>query len=86
MSISGQINYLQEVGAGKAKYWLMAMMVTMMTMMMAMMMSGMVTMSGMMMMMAMQSGMAVMTISASLDWAPPAFTLLPHSPAHSCAN
>ena len=48
MSISGQINYLQEVGAGKAKYWLMAMMVTMMTMMMAMMMSGM---SGMMMMM-----------------------------------
>ena len=83
MSISGQINYLQEVGAGKAKYWLMAMMVTMMTMMMAMMMSGM---SGMMMMVAMQSGMPVMTISASLDWAAPAFTLLPHSPAHSCAN
>ena len=67
MSISGRINYLQEVGAGKAKYWFMDMMtMMMMTTMMMMMMSGMMT----------------MTISAvSLDWAAPAFTLLPHEAA-----
>ena len=74
MSISGRINYLQEVGAGKAKYWFMDMM--MMTTMMTMMTMTMI-MTGMRM-----SGMMTMTISAvSLDWAAPAFTLLPHEAA-----